>query len=58
MIILGIIVVGAIIFAAGCLVGRFIRAEVRGTNEKQKRIWNSKKTGEKMGRLVPWLCRH
>lgn len=26
MIIFGIIVVGAIIFAAGCLVGRFIRA--------------------------------
>lgn len=26
MIILGIIVVGAIIFEAGCLVGRFIRA--------------------------------
>lgn len=26
MIILGIIVVGVIIFAAGCLVGRFIRA--------------------------------
>lgn len=26
MIILGIIVVGAIIFAAGCLVGRFIHA--------------------------------
>lgn len=32
MIILGIIVGGAIIFAAGCLVGRFIRAG-RGVDE-------------------------